>query len=102
MSDFGRLLSRPLVLLMLLGIVVAITGLATGSLPVLVVGVLVAVVAALGEGLTDLDLQLPGGQVKLKREPLRMAIEQQAQSRGLTEDKARQIAREVARQMLPP
>jgi hypothetical protein len=98
-----RLLSRPLILLILLGIAVAVVGLAVSSIPTLVIGAILAIVGALGEGLTDLDISFPGGgQMKLKREPVAAAIQAQAQTHGITEDQARKIAHDAARELLPP
>lgn len=63
-----RLMPKPLTVLLTLGAAFAIFGAASGSVPILIVGLLVAVIAALaGDSLEELVLKVPGANLTIRR-----------------------------------
>lgn len=95
--------ARRLNLLLVLGLIIAVVGLATGSYGVLALGAVVAIVAALGEHATELGLKLPfGTELTLKREPVEEQITSHAVENGVNEQRAREIAHEIAERIVPP
>ncbi len=88
---------------LVLGLVIAAVGLATGSYGVLALGAVVAIVAALGEHATELGLKLPfGTELTLKREPVEEQITSHAMEKGVTEECAREIAHDIAERIVHP